>query len=256
VVARGNSSVEAWENSSVEARGNSSVVARENSSVVARENSSVEAWGNSSVEAWGNSSVVARGNSSVVARENSSVVALGNSSVEAWGNSVVRIFRTVKKVALYGFSVCFKPFDLKFTIEKISKTAIIQNVKDVGFFERNGIKKTNKVVLYKKVSKDFLTQEGTHNETLWKIGTTVKHPSWNPKESECGEGKFHAVSRPYFADEFRNKHGDRYIAIAIDLKDIYEWKNNPSYPHKIGFRRGTVLFEVDKFGNKICSLKT
>ena len=38
VVARGNSSVEAWENSSVVARGNSSVVAWGNSSVVAWEN--------------------------------------------------------------------------------------------------------------------------------------------------------------------------------------------------------------------------
>jgi len=105
VEARENSSVEAWENSSVEARENSSVVARENSSVVARENSSVEAWENSSVEARENSSVVARENSSVVARENSSVeawenssvearenssvVARGNSSVVAWGNSSV-----------------------------------------------------------------------------------------------------------------------------------------------------------------------
>ena len=73
VVARGNSSVEAWGNSSVEAWGNSSVVARVNSSV----------------EAWGNSSVEARENSSVVARENSSVVAWGNSSVVARGNTQV-----------------------------------------------------------------------------------------------------------------------------------------------------------------------
>ena len=60
VVARGNSSVEAWGNSSVVARENSSVEARENSSVEARENSSVEAWGNSSVEAWGNSQIIDR----------------------------------------------------------------------------------------------------------------------------------------------------------------------------------------------------
>ena len=42
-------------------------------SVVARENSSVEAWGNSSVVARENSSVVARGNSSVVAWGNSQI---------------------------------------------------------------------------------------------------------------------------------------------------------------------------------------
>jgi len=56
--------------------------------VVARENSSVEAWENSSVEAWENSSVEAR--------ENSSVVAWENSSVEAWGNVFVRLWSALK----------------------------------------------------------------------------------------------------------------------------------------------------------------
>ena len=41
VVARGNSSVVAWDNSSVVARGNSSVVARDNSSVVANANAQI-----------------------------------------------------------------------------------------------------------------------------------------------------------------------------------------------------------------------
>ena len=257
--ARENSSVVAWGNSSVVARENSSVVAWENSSVVARGNSSVEAWGNSSVVARENSSVVAWGNSSVEARENSSVVAWGNSSVEArgnssvvaWGNSSVRLFTAIKKLLLYGFSVCFKPFDLKFKIEKKSKHVCIQKIKPLDWFERNALEKKQEIILYKKVSKDFKTQEGTSNETLWIIGSIVICKNWHPKDSECGVGKFHACSRPYFCDEFRNVVGDRYIAVEIDLKDVYEWKKNPQYPHKIGFRQGKVLFECDKFGKKI-----
>ena len=82
VVARRNSSVEAWENSSVEAWGKSSVVAWGNSSVVAKGNSSVEAWGNSSVVAWGNSSVVARGNTQVVNRQiNGKINISGNARI-------------------------------------------------------------------------------------------------------------------------------------------------------------------------------
>ena len=87
-------------------------------------------------------------------------------------------------------------------------------------------------------------------KTVWPIGEKVTHPTWSPKEKECGEGKFHACARPYFCDEFRNNHGDRYIAIKIKVVDLYEWEN-PDYPHKIAFREGTVLYEVDKFGEKI-----
>ena len=268
VVARENSSVVARENSSVVARENSSVVARENSSVVARENSSVVAWGNSSVVAWGNSSVVARGNSSVVARGNSSVVAWENSSVEAWGNSsvearenssvearenvVVRVFSAyLKKVILYGFAVAIVSATITVNIEKKSEYCHIQITKDLGWFERNAVEKNPVITLYKRVSKDFKTQENKKNETLWLVGSTVNHPAWKPDNGECGEGKFHACSRPYFCDEFRNENGDRYIAVSIKLEDLYEWKNNPHYPHKIGFRACEVLYECDKFGKKI-----
>jgi len=218
-VAWGNSSVVARENSSVEARGNSSVVARENSSVVARENSSVEAW--------------------------------ENSSVEAWENSVLRVFSTSIKVVLHGFSVCFADADLDFKLDVKSKHVHIQKIKPLDWFERNGVEKTKKLTLYKKVSNGFKTQENTINETLWEIGTTVIHHNWNPSAEECGKGKFHACSKPYFCDEFRNKQGDRYIAIEVKKTDVYEWNNNPSFPHKIGFREGKVLYECDKFGEEI-----
>jgi len=198
-----------------------------------------------------NSSVVARGNSSVEARENSSVVARGNSSVMAWENSVVRILSgCVKKIALYGFAVAFIAATLTVKIEKNSKHCHIQTVKDLGWFERNAVEQTPLVILYKRVSKDLQTQEGTANETTWTIGTTLTIPKWD-KSRECGEGKFHACSRPYFCDEFRSKQGDRYIAVSIKLEDLHEWKDNPEYPHKIAFREGTVLYECNKHGKEI-----
>jgi hypothetical protein len=253
VEARENSSVVAWGNSRVEAWGNSSVVARGNSSVVARGNSSVVAWGNSSVVAWGNSRVVARENSSVEAWGNSSVVAWENSSVVARENSSVRLFWETVQVVLHGFSIAILPvtLKLKIAIKKESKYVIIQKTKDLGWFERNGIKKSAKIILYKRVSEEFETQEDTENETKWNVGDMVECKNWNPGESECGAGKFHACSRPYFCDEFRDKRGDKYIAIEVASKDLYEWEDSPQYPYKIGFRKGRVLYECDRFGKKI-----
>jgi hypothetical protein len=252
VVARGNSSVVARGNSSVEAWGNSSVVAWENSSVVARGNSSVVARGNSSVVARGNSSVEAWGNSSVVAWENSSVVARGNSSVEAWENVCVRIVTKIKSLSLFGLSVLFQPFDLNFKFKK-EKTVLVQKVKPLPYLDREGIRKDNgSVILFKRVSADLKTQENTKNETLWTVGSTVTHPAWNPTNGECGEGKYHACSRPYFCDEFRDNNGDKYIAIKIKVADLHEWEK-PNYPHKIAFRSGKVLYECDKHGNRLSS---
>jgi hypothetical protein len=178
-------------------------------------------------------------------------VAWENSSVVAWGNSVVRVLSAyVKRVVLYGFAVAFIAATITVKIEKKSDYCHIQIVKDLGWFERNSVEQTPMVVLYKKVSKDFKTQENTKNETTWTIGTSLTVPNWNPS-SECGEGKFHACSRPYFCDEFRNNKGDRYIAVSIKLEDLHEWKDSPQYPHKIGFKTGTVLYECDNLGKEI-----
>ena len=135
--------------------------------------------------------------------------------------------------------------------EKKAKTATIIRPKPLEWFEANGVKKTKSVILYKRVSKDLQTQEGTSNETVWPIGKVVEHKDWRPKDNECGSGKFHACSRPYFCDEFRSeKQDDRYIAVQVALADTYVWPK-PQYPHKISFRRGKVLFECDRFGERI-----
>src|SRR3990167_2613167 len=248
--AWGNSTIEAWENSTIVAWGNSTIVARGNSSVVARENSSVEAWENSTIEAWGNSTIVARGNSSVVARENSTIEAWGNSTIEAWGNSGCHALSDFCTVTLFAFSVCWKMSKAK--INKKSKTATIITPKEIkDWFKKEGIDvKSEKAIVFKRVSKDFKTQEGTKNQTIWNIGAVVEHIKWEPRQNECGEGKYHACSRPYFCDEFRSEKGDKYIAVELAIKDTYAWPN-AEFPHKIAFRKGKILYEVNRLGKKI-----
>jgi len=232
--------------------GNSHVEAWGNSHVVARGNSHVEARGNSHVEARGNSHVEARENSHVVAWENSHVVAWGNSHVEAWGSVAVHLHSDLASCLLFAFAVCFELAKGKAT--KKSKTAMIikseRKSGTDGWLEAHGIEPEANIILYKRASKDYKTQEGTPNETLWAIGATLTHPSWSPKDSECGEGKFHACAKPYFCDDFRNNPGDKYIAIEVKRKDLYAWPN-PCYPHKIAFREGKVLYECDRYGNEI-----
>jgi hypothetical protein len=196
--------------------------------------------------------VEARGNSSVVARENSSVVARGNSSVVAGDRTTCQVFSDESVVLLFSFAVAIVLKTLKHKIEKKSHHAYIQEYEILPYFERESIEvNEGKVILYKKVSKEFLTQENTKNETKWTIGEIITCKNYQPEISECGEGKFHAVSRPYFGDEFRNVEGGRYIAVEIKVEDLYEWKNNPEYLHKIGFRESRVLYEVDRYGTKI-----
>ena len=242
----GNASAVLWENASAELWENASAVLRGNARAEFRENARAELWENARAELRGNASAELRENASAVLRENASAV--------LWGNSFIRIADLFFQgfLTLWGYSIAVVPFNIKIKITKKSKTAIIQRYKPIdNWFERNGIKKSKKVIFYKKVSKDFKTQENTKNKTVWEIGSIVEHPNWNPKESECGEGKFHACSRPYFCDEFRNELEDKYIAVEIDRKDLYEWKDKPSYPYKIGFRKGKVLYEVNKYGEEI-----
>ncbi len=116
--------------------------------------------------------------------------------------------------------------------------------------ESQAIKSAVSVILFKRVSVDFKTQEGQPWETTWAIGSKLKHPNLDLKSKECGAGKYHACSRPYFCDEFRSNSGDKYIAIRIKKADMYAWPN-PEYPHKIGFAAGEVLYEVDRFGERV-----
>ncbi len=220
--------------------------------ISARENSQVTARGNSQVTAWGNSQVTAWGNSQVTARENSQVTAWGNSQVTARGNVSIHMQSDRSSVVLFAFAVCIAV--VKGKITKRSKTCTVVFPKPaigvLGWLGAHGIRASKKVILFKRVSVDFKTQENNSNKTLWQIGTTLEHSAWNPEAQECGGGKFHACPFPYFCDDFRETAGDRYIAIEIAKSDLFAWKN-PQYPHKIAFRKGTVLYECDRFGKKL-----
>ncbi|MFA7279151.1 MAG: hypothetical protein WC100_03555, partial [Sterolibacterium sp.] len=207
--------------------------------------------------AWENSSVVAWENSSVVAWGNSSVVAWGNSSVEAWDQVGIQGYGAAS-ILLYGLAVLWLHNKLKFT--KKSKTATVREVGDSvirakkgapkDWLAKNGVDPVKgKITLFKRVSKDFKTQEGCEWETTWTVGATMDHPNWSPAGEECHAGKFHGCPRPYFCDEFRSTPGDRYVALEVAVKDLYAW-DKPGYPHKIAFRRGIVLYECDKHGRK------
>jgi hypothetical protein len=193
---------------------------------------------------------VALGNSSVVARDNSSVVAWDNSSVVAWDTSSLHSYSG--NGVLFGNAVGFSKGG---KIEKRSESSTIVIPKEPKTLDEwliaHGIQPSESMVLYKRVSKEFLTQEETKNETKWTIGSELMHPSWNPTHSECGEGKFHACAKPYFADQFRSGQCDRYIALEIKMCDLHAWLDSPQYPHKIGFRACKILYECDRFGKRL-----
>jgi len=231
VVARENSSVEAWgnssvvarENSSVEAWGNSSVVARENSSVVARGNSSVEARENSSVEARENSSVVARENSSVEAWENSSVEAWGNSSVEAWENSSVVARENSSVVAQGNCQVVDYPDKWAQPKIKISGNArIVYNPKTINeFMDFYGIKHTKtKAIFYKAVRKIDGKYVSDWNRSFeYVIGKTKKEVCNEDVYEDCGRG-IH-IAHLNWALNFGSCWSDlAIIEVETKIKDI------------------------------------
>ena len=168
----------------------------------------------------------------------------GSSHAEAFGWAMLRLFGTSVTATVAASVMVYLHDGAKC---KGGKTLI---ARALNWFTHNGVKKAKTVMLYKRVSHDFKTQEGTKNETLWVVGSTVTHPAWRPKDEECGEGKFHACSRAFFADEFRDTTGDKYVAIEVASRDLYAWPK-PTYPHKIAFRAGKVLHQCDRMGNKM-----
>ena len=213
---------------------------------VTRESSHVEAWGSSHVEAWGSSHVEARGSSHVVAR--------GSSHVEAWGSVAVHVHSELSTITLFAFAAAW--LIAKAKVVRKSKTCTVITPKKPSttkaWTEEEGVEiKVKFAIVYKRVSKDWKTQEGTRNETAWPVGADMKHPAYEPKTQECGAGKFHACSKPYFCDEFRSTKGDRYIAIKVPVASLHYWGTNASYPHKVAFGEGKVMYECDRFGKKV-----
>jgi phage gp45-like len=254
----GNSQATLW--------GNSQATLWENSQATLRENSQATLWGNSQATLWGNSQATLWENSQATLWGNSQATLWGNSQATLWENSQAIGYQQVSlriesgdaTAILFGFA-CALVYIAKAKITKRSDNCQIVNINVPApqwtveeYIEKYGLKRDgSKVIIYKRVSSDFKTQEGTRNETLWAIGASVKHPNWIPYRQECGEGKFHACSYAYFCDDFRSKKpDDKYVAIEVEIADMFAWKN-PRYPTKIAFREGFVLHQCDKYGKKI-----
>ena len=194
--------------------------------------------GDATVRAWDNATVTASGNATVRASGDATVRAWDNAIVDAYWNVVIRRYAPSVTVRIHSSRVTI--------IEPIE----IRDNEDWLTFHGFDCAQ-NLVVLYKRVSSDFRTQEGTSHETKWIPGTIVTHSAWDPAQNECGASKFHAVARPWMADQFRWMKGDRYVAVEIDRSDLYAWRGTPDYPDKIAFRTGRVLYECDRDGNEI-----
>ena len=230
------------------ARGSAHVVARESAHVVARESAHVVAWESAHV--------VARGSAHVVARESAHVEAWESAHVVARGSVAVHNHSVGTTLELYAFAAAWLIAKAKNLARHGDNTTVIHPERSKGaegWLEDDAVAVTDgKAVIFKRVSNDWKTQEFTANETVWIVGTTVTHKAWNPTEEECGEGKFHGCSRPYFCDQFRIDAGDRYLAIEVKVADLHAWENGV-YPHKIAFREGKVLHEVNKYGQPLAA---
>ena len=181
--------------------------------------------------------------------------AYDSATVTAYGSATVTAYDSGTTLTLLGFAVGV--LFAKARVAKRGKNAVVvrqapRPAKDLPeWIEFNlATKQRGKLILFKRVSKDFQTQEGTDNETLWRPGSVVEHPDWSPKHQECGEGKYHACASPFFCDQYRSSVGDRYVAIEVAARDTYVWPH-AQHPHKIAFRKGRVLYECDAEGKKL-----
>jgi hypothetical protein len=224
--------------------------------------STVRAYGSSTVRAYGSSTVMACDSSTVTAYDSSTVRAYGSSTVRAYGSSTVTACGQVAihaespdaTLVLLGLAVAFLNKNAKATLKsKTARAVVVKAPSTVAAWCSNEGADVSggNVILFKRVSSDFKTQEGTPNETAWLVGSTATHANWSPEEKECGVGKFHACAAPHFCDQYRDTQGDKYVAIQVSTKDCHVWPKNPEHPHKIAFRKGTVLHECDIHGRKI-----
>ena len=202
------------------ARDSSYVVARDSSYVVARDSSHVEAWDSSHVEAWDSSHVVARGSSHVVAR--------GSSHVVAWDSSTCA--KRSELVDAHGNVIDFTKYP-KTVKEWLDKYKIKE--------------KDGNVILYKGTNENYKTQK----DTTWIIGKTTIALDWSDTENiECGYG-LHFCHHPVCCEQFMEvKH---YLACEIQIKDIRIYNNRPEYPDKIRAMSAKVLYECDRWGEKL-----
>ena len=232
---------------------------RGKSIVYAYHNSNVNAMDESTVFAFNISTVIAHNSSTIYANDYSRVKSNGiYVTIIAYDDSFVQTYNH-KSINMHHNTIVCDYTTIGHTSIKLHGNSIMQTYKIAFADLAQWIKYNNAtligqdyILLYKKVSNDYKTQENTTNETSWLPGTTVEMPmyQWNPAHRECGAGKFHACAYPIACNHYRDEKNDKYVAISVNINDIYVW-TPPSYPKKIAFRKGTVLHECDITGNKI-----
>jgi len=180
----------------------------------------------------------------LTARGNSQVTAWGNSQVTAWENSQVTLKENACGIV--------RSKESRVT----GKQKIISYEKQIKmtlprWIEYNkAITTKDTITIYKRVSKDFKTQERRPNETKWEVGKIITHPKWNPTEQECGEGKFHACANTNDCNNYRDCINDKYIKLTVKKSDCFVW-SFPEHPIKIAFREAKIVCECDRFGKDI-----
>ena len=212
---------------SVNIFGYSRVRAFDDACINTYEHSCVEAYDRSKVIAFGHSRVITHDRSSIYVFDYVIVYAFGFSNIHGYGHSRIHTYDHNYVHINESSYLHSDPFDIT------SWLAFHKLVPDADSY----------VILYKRVSSKWLTQEGNPNETAWPPGATLEHPAWNPYQYECGAGKYYACADAGMCNQFRSTVGDRYVSVRVAVKDLYMWPN-PVYPSKIAFRKGTVLEEV------------
>jgi len=183
----------------------------------------------------GTAHVVAWGSAHVEARDSAHVVAWGSAHVVAWGRATC--------------SKCSPLVDARGNV--LDLTIFPKTVKEwLSRFAINTEK--DKVILYKGVDENYKTQTGTSMETSYKINSLVTCPDWSEDNIECGNG-LHFCHHPMCCEQFQAvKH---YLACSIKISDIRVYNGIPQYPDKIRAKACKVLYEVDRWGNKINQIK-
>jgi hypothetical protein len=205
-----------------------------------RGSSSARLYDSSSATLYDSSSARLCGSSSATLYDSSSATLYGSSSATLYDASIAIIespYIKIRKASKQAQAIRRKPCP-KITLKSwIAKTGVETDRQNM--------------MIFKRVSIELKTREGTPDETLWTIGATLIHKSPNLESEECGGGKFHGCATPQDCDQFRDKPSDRYIAVSVPKKKAYAWPKNPQYPFKIGFTQGTVLYECDRNGKAI-----
>ena len=253
VRAYGSATVTAYGSATVTAHGSATVTAHDSATVRAYGSATVTAYGSATVTAYGSATVTAHGSATVRAHDSATVRAYGSATVTAHDSATVRAHDSAT-VVLRGLAVLFL-FSLGVRVLGCGPRCVIQRCLPFEtldeYLESESVQCVDKwVLVYKRVSEEWLTQERTERETCWKPGLTVTHENFQPQSGEFGAGKFHACSLPIYCDEFRSEPTDRYVAIRVKRRDLAFWPRG-NYRHKIGFRKGEVLFECDRDGRML-----